>query len=300
MHEAETKTSAVNRRHFLGALSAAAVFSGGSSAFAANRIETPGVQLYTVRDQLKADFNGTLAKVAAIGYREVELAGNHDRSPKEIRVSLDRVGLTSPGNHIDYKTVTSGMPAALDAAHVIGHKYLVNPWIDDEIRARPGGWHQAAEDFNRAGEAAQKAGIQFAYHNHFWEFRPLPDGRLPYDILLQECDAKLVKMELDICWITVGGQDPLKYFAKYPGRFPLVHVKGLSRLPKPANPTGQFTFEDVFPVMTDVGDGAIDWKRIFARAEQAGIQHYFVEHDQPKDPFQSIRSSFEYLKALRF
>jgi sugar phosphate isomerase/epimerase len=101
----------------------------------------------------------------------------------------------------------------------------VNPWIDESIRSQPGAWKRIAETFNRAGEASSKAGIQFAYHNHNFEFAPV-NGKMPYDVLLEECDPALVKMELDLCWISAAGKDPVEYFKRYPGRFPMVHVKG--------------------------------------------------------------------------
>lgn len=289
----------MNRRTFIGTTTAAALMSRFGWSASDHHIEKVGVQLYTVRDLMKEDFDGTLAKVASIGYREVEFAGYFGHSPKEVRAALDQHGLTAPSAHIDYKTTTSNLDEAIESAKVIGHDYLVNPMIDEDVRKQPDGWPRAAEAFNRAGEKTQKAKIQFAYHNHYFEFLPLPDKQLPYDILLKECDSKLVKMEMDLCWITVGGQDPVKYFAKYPGRFPLVHVKGLKQLPKPA-PGHEITFEDVFPVMSSVGEGPIDWKRIFSHSEQAGIKHYFVEHDQPKSPFENIQASYTYLKDLRF
>jgi sugar phosphate isomerase/epimerase len=174
----------------------------------------------------------------------------------------------------------------------------VNPWIEEEIRKQPDAWKHAAETFNRAGEASKKAGIQFAYHNHWFEFLPV-NGKLPYDILLTECDPNLVKMELDLCWITVGGQDPLKYFDRYPGRFPLVHVKDVKRIP-PVTAGGAQDFGSSMKDMTEVGSGIIDWKKIFAQSDKAGIKHYFVEHDNPKKPLESIKTSYDYLARLRF
>jgi sugar phosphate isomerase/epimerase len=156
---------------------------------------------------------------------------------------------------------------------------------------------RVAETFNRAGAAAKKAGIQFAYHNHHFEFAPV-GGKLPYELLLEECDPALVKMELDLCWISAAGKDPLDYFKRYPGRFPLVHVKGLSKKPAAGGAT---PIQDVMPDLSDVGtNDVIDWKRIFARADQAGIKHYFVEHDVPKDPYDSLKASYSYLTTLDF
>jgi len=188
-------------------------------------------------------------------------------------------------------------PGQLESAKVIGQSYIVNPWIPEEARKTDDDWKRAAETFNRAGEESKKAGIQFAYHNHWFEFLPV-NGKLPYDTLLELCDKNLVKMELDLCWITVAGADPLKYFDRYPGRFPLVHVKDVKTLPK-ITTGGPQNFGDTVD-LTEVGSGIIDWKRIFAQSEKAGIKHYIVEHDRPTAPFDSIKTSYEYLRQLRW
>jgi sugar phosphate isomerase/epimerase len=261
-----------------------------------HKIEKIGLQLYTVRDLMKQDFDGTLSKVAAAGYKEVEIAGYFDHSPKDVRAAVDRHGLTAPSAHIDYKSLSDDkFPAVIEAAKVVGHEYLVNPWIDEEIRKQPDAWKHAAETFNHAGEACKKAGIQFAYHNHWFEFLPVKG----FDLPAHECDPNLVKMELDLCWITVGGQDPLKYFDRYPGRFPLVHVKDVKKVP-PVTAGGAQDFGSSMKDMTEVGSGIIDWKKIFAQSDKAGIKHYFVEHDNPKKPLESIKSSYDYLARLRF
>ena len=288
----------MDRRTFLGTMTAATLLSRRLSfAGEEHRIEKLGVQLYTVRSEMPKDFEGTLAKVGAAGYKEVEFAGYFDHSPKDVRAILDRHGLTAPSAHVGYKSLGEGFPQVIESSKVIGHEYIVNPAIDDELRKQPDGWKRAAETFNRAGEASKKAGIQFAYHNHYWEFQPL-NGKLPYDILLEESDPNLVKMEMDLCWITVGGQDPLKYFDRYPGRFPLVHVKDMKKIPQ-ISASGSLNLDND-PSMTEVGSGVIDWKRIFAQSEKAGIKHYFVEHDSAKAPFESIKISAEYLQRLRF
>ena len=124
--------------------------------------------------------------------------------------------------------------------------------------------------------------MQFAYHNHDFEFAKLPSGEMGYDILCKECDPKSVKLEMDLFWITKGGQDPLAYFAKYPGRFPLVHVKDMSG-------SGQ---------IVNVGEGRIDWNRIFAKRREAGIEHFFVERDNPTSPIADIKVSYDYLSKL--
>jgi sugar phosphate isomerase/epimerase len=264
---------------------------------AEQKIDRLGLQLYTVRTAMEKDFEGTLAKVAAAGYQEVEFAGYFDQDPKKVRAILDRHKLSAPSAHIDYPTVETKLDQALASARVIGHRFLVNPWIDEEMRKQPDIWQRVAATFNRAGETCRKAGIQFAYHNHHFEFVPV-NGVVPFDLLLKECDPNLVKMELDLCWITVARKDPLTYFERYPGRFPLVHVKGLKKIPEGQAPV---PFDQAIPNITDVGvNDVVDWKRIFAKSSQAGIRHYFVEHDQPPTPFESIQTSATYLHSLRF
>ena len=293
----------MNRRSFLetAATVTAATLLANRIGWAAadHKIDKLGVQLYTVRDQMKADFEGTLATVAAIGYKEVEFAGYFDHSPKDVRAILDRLGLVSPAPHVPYDTLGDKWPAQIESAKIIGQSYIVCPWISEEDRKQPDIWKRAAETFNRAGEASKKAGIQFAYHNHWFEFLPV-NGKLPYDLLLEACDPNLVKMELDLCWITVAGGDPLKYFNRYPGRVPLVHVKDMKKLPKVSQAGGQDFGDSLKGDMTEVGSGIIDWKRIFAQSEKAGIKHYIVEHDKPAAPFDSIKTSYEYLRQLRW
>jgi sugar phosphate isomerase/epimerase len=270
------------------------------AADAGHGIGRVGVQLYTVRNAIKADFEGTLARVAQIGYKEVEFAGYFDRSPKDIGALLQKNGLTSPSCHVGYDVVERKFAEQIEASHTIGHKFIVCPWIEEKQRIEPDGYKRAAELFQKAGEQSHKAGIQFAYHNHTFEFQPSQalGGKLPYDVLLAT-DPKYVKMELDLCWISVAGKDPVEYFNKYPGRFPLGHVKDMKRLPEGAEgPTSSPDRE--MPNMTEVGGGIIDWKRIFSHSEKAGIQHYFVEHDYPADAFASITKSYAYLSTLTF
>ena len=248
-----------------------------------HRLTRIGLQLYTVRRAMQADVEATLARVAATGYTEVEFAGYFGKSPGEVGAILDRHGLAAPAAHVSM--AADQWRAALDAARVIGHRYLVVAWIPAEQRQTLDAYKRMAQDFNRLAAEARAAGLQFAYHNHDFEFAPL-EGRLPFDVLLAETDPTLVQLEMDLYWITKGGQDPLAYFARYPGRFPMVHVKDSAGAPEHR--------------MVDVGAGTIDFRKIFARRKQAGIRHFFVEHDEPADAFASIRASYEYLKRLEF
>ena len=274
----------MDRRTFLGTLTAAGLLSRRLGWAAGERkIAKVGLQLYTVRDLMKADFDGTLAKVAGAGYREVEFAGYFERTPEQVKASLAKSGLVSPSAHFNSTFLGDKWPGVLESANVIGQQFVVCSSVEEGLRKQSGAWPRIAESFNRAGEAAKKAGLQFAYHNHSFEFEPV-DGQLPYDILLKETDPELVKLEMDLYWATKGGADPIAYFDRYPGRFPLVHVKGMAK-------DGS---------MTSVGaDNRIDWKRIFA-SPNSGIQHYFVEHDNPASPLDSIRASYAYLSQLRF
>lgn len=264
-----------------------------------NRIDPIGLQLYTVRQEMERDFEGALEKVAAIGYKEVEFAGYFEHAAQTVRVVLERYGLTAPSVHVDYQSLESNWQQAVDTAQIIGHKYIVNSMVDINLLGEPDVWKHAADTFNRAGEVSKKAGIQFAYHNHYWEFLPL-DGKTPYDLLLEACDPDLVKMEMDLCWIAAVEQDPLLYFQRYPGRFPLVHVKQLKKLPVRTLDDGPLLYERTLPDITEVGEGVIDWRRLFSQSTQAGIQHFFVEHDAASSPLGSIKTSYDYLDQLRF
>jgi sugar phosphate isomerase/epimerase len=292
---------AMNRRTFLETATTvtAATLLTSRLGFAAgdHKIEKVGVQLYTVRDLMKDDFDGTIAKVAKIGYKEVEFAGYFGRTGQQVRAVCDKNGLAAVSTHVQYDELDDKFPSVIETSNTIGMKYIVCPWIPEELRKSPDIWKMASDKFNRCGDLSKKAGMQFAYHNHWFEFLPV-DGKLPYDQLLKECDPNLVKMEMDLCWITAAGGDPLKYFSAYPGRFPLVHVKDLKTLPK-ITAGGAQNYGDTVD-LTEVGSGLIDWKRIFAQSEKAGIKHYIVEHDHPKQPIDSIAGSYEYLNKLRW
>jgi sugar phosphate isomerase/epimerase len=189
--------------------------------------------------------------------------------------------------------VQNGLPAAIDIAHTMGQSFLICPYLDEAQRKDPEIWKRSADLFNTAGEQCHKAGIQFCYHNHTFEFEPAATlgGKLPYNFLLETCDAKLVKMELDLCWITVAGADPLAYFKRYPGRFPLVHVKDWQ---------GQGgKMDEQATRMRNVGQGDVDFKRIFAQSDKAGIKHYIVENDAAKST-DDIAVSYKYLTDLRY
>jgi len=276
----------MNRRTFLKTSAGATLGSLFVNSFPAHAggksLQKIGLQLYTIRDLMKKDFAGTLEKVAQAGYQEVEFAGYFDNKPEDVRKLLARLSLKAPSTHVPIEMLREKLDTVIQTAKAVGHQYIVCPWLAPADRTLEK-YKAHAALFNKVGEACQKAGIQFAYHNHDFEFETV-DGKIPYDVLLAETDPKLVQMELDLFWIKKGGQDTLAYFAKHPGRFPLCHVKDMTDDQK----------------MVDVGQGKIDFAAIFAQAKQAGLKHYFVEHDNPDDPLQSITASCRYLKSLKF
>lgn len=278
----------MNRRTFLKTSAGATLdnlFANASFAnvLAGKSLAKIGVQLYTVRSLMEKDFVGTLEKVAQAGYKEVEFAGYYDRKPKEIKKLLARLGLKAPATHQGLAVFEQQMDWLVETAKMIGHEYVVCPWLSAEQRGTIDDYKKLAAAFNKFGEACQKAGLQFAYHNHDFEF-VATEGQIPFDVLLAETDPQLVQIEIDLYWIIKAGADPLAYFAKHPGRFALCHVKDMAAEQK----------------MVEVGKGNIDFGKIFAQSQQAGLKHYFVEHDQPENPLESITVSCQYLKGLKF
>jgi sugar phosphate isomerase/epimerase len=288
-----------SRRDFL---ASAALLSAGilvaPSLLAAPKKQYIGLQLYTVRDAMAKDPAGTLAQLAKIGYTSVEGATYtgtqkfYGMTPKEFAAVLKQNGLIMPSSHYRLgEEQANGAPVlgtmlhdwdrAVDDAAAAGVKYMVCAYLAQSERGTMDHYKYVAEQLNKAGERCQKAGLQLCYHNHDFEFVP-QDGKLPFDLLLTT-DKKLVQMELDLYWATKAGQDPLTLFKQHPGRFPLWHVKDMDKTPQKA--------------FTEVGNGSIDFKKIFAQAQLAGLQYFFVEQDTtPGSPFDSVTQSIAYIK----
>jgi sugar phosphate isomerase/epimerase len=281
------------RREFLGTLGITAVGAVALGALkpgqldgleAAKRLPL-GIQLYTLRSLMERDFDGTLASVAAIGYREVEFAGYFGRTPAQVRAALKKNRLSAPATHIPLPKDDAAWAKSLAEAKAIGHEWVVIPWLDPSLRKTAADWHRHAERLNHLGEATKKAGLKLAYHNH--DFELAKDGDATYlDMLLGMTDPKLVGYEMDVYWVTKGGGDPIAFFKKYPGRFPLLHLKDAT--PAPA--------QDI----TDVGSGTIDWKKIITAGQAQGTKHAFVENDHPSDALVSARTSYAYLSKLNY
>jgi sugar phosphate isomerase/epimerase len=266
----------------------------------ANPLGLPlGIQLYTVRNDLKSDFRGTLGKLAAMGYRQVEAGMVRDGkidfnggTPREFRNMLNDAGLKIPSCHFQAPKDDEEWAKNIDAAHQLGLEYMLcaaPPSGTDSLEA----WKRTAAFLNHLGTLSKKSGMQFAYHNHNAEYR-VYEGTVAYDELLRSTDPSLVKMEMDCFWTTFAGKDPVAYFHKYPGRFPLLHIKDLKPGFKPT--TGDFKGNP----FCEVGNGTINWKRIFEAAPQGGLKYYFVEQDMWDRPsLESARMSADYLKALQ-
>jgi sugar phosphate isomerase/epimerase len=277
-----------DRRSFVSTLGAAllgAACSRVGTSQSTQRLERVGVQLYTVRDDLARDFEGTLARIAEIGYREVEFAGYHGKSPSEVRAILTRLGLAAPASHVPIEVFRRDTDGAIAEAKTVGHQYLVVPWLAPPERRSIDDYRRLAEELNRFGEKVRAAGMRLGYHNHDFELGAM-DGSVPLDLLFDRTDPNLVIFELDLYWVTKGGADPLTYFSRYPGRVHLVHVKDSAGAPDHRQ--------------VDVGKGTIDFAKILSRREQAGIRHAFVEQDEPANPLEMVRASYEYLAQLRW
>ncbi|AHG93165.1 Xylose isomerase domain-containing protein TIM barrel (plasmid) [Gemmatirosa kalamazoonensis] len=289
----ESRTS---RRSFLvelagvalggGALAACAKHASGGVRPSPDRV---GIQLYTVRDLMQQDFEGTLERVAQAGYKEMEFAGYYNRTPEQVRAVLDRLKLVSPSAHIGAQLLKENVQREIASAKTIGQSYITIPSYGFPSNAGVDAWKAAAAEFNRWGAACRDAGLKLAYHNHNREFAPIDGATSGFDVLVRETDPALVDFELDLYWATYAGQDPIALFGRYPGRFAMWHVKDMR------DPQGAKT-------MAPVGLGTIDFKSIFAHASQSGMRHYFVEHDTaaqwPGGAIASITESARYLKQL--
>jgi len=285
------------RRDFLrGAVSftAAAVGAWVPKLLFANPYGRPiGLQLYTVRDQLDKDIAGTINQLAAIGYHDLEIYSLYGKTPGEFTKILKDNGATASSGHYMLPDVKTNWQKHIDDAKALGLQYMVHAILQPEDRKSFDDYKRLAELFNKAAEQTHKAGIQFCYHNHNFEFKKYGDTTA-YDYLLAALDPKLVKFEMDCFWVTHAGQDPVAYFKKHPGRFPLLHIKDLKDKPAPTQ-----EFDAKMGLFAPVGHGTIDWKRIFAAAPVGGMKHYYVEQDYcEQPPLEAVKMSYDYLHNL--
>jgi sugar phosphate isomerase/epimerase len=314
----------IQRRKFLKQTSALALGLLASRLASAESLLTPkaiqpiGLQLYTLGDLMTTDAKGTLQKLAAIGYKELESAGSqkgnyYGYTPKEFSTMVKDAGMHWRSAHVGgapftFEQVMKTAKTAADSTRIQAmaarfknmpkmlnlkenHQQLANDAAESGISylvcsSIPVNTLDemkiAVEVFSKAGEACKKVGVQFAYHNHTTEFDEI-EGHRPFDYILSNTDKNMVKMELDLAWATKANQDPITLFRQHPGRFPLWHAKDLNKETKsPA----------------EVGSGIVDFKRIFATAKESGMKYFFVEQDQAPQPLQNVTNSYNYLNKL--
>jgi sugar phosphate isomerase/epimerase len=296
----------ISRRTFLKTASAAcvAVWSNAPRLMA-NPLGLPiGLQLYSVRDLLPKDYEGTLRQLGALGYREVEAAGFFGRSPSEVKQAMDRAGLHCVSAHYPLKDLLPKVDEVIQFGKDLGLKYIVcaSPWLKDPSRVKDPGsreareamtlddWRWNAEQFNRIGERVHAAGMRFAYHNHTPEFRA-EKGVVFYDELLRTTDPAKVTMELDCGWAVVAGKSPADYLTRYPQRFSMLHVKDfkMTAAVTPSEP----------PPSTELGRGTIDYRPIFQAAKKTSIEHAFVEQEEFDMPaMEALKIDADYMRAL--
>ncbi len=258
-----------------------------------------GLQLYSIRDAMAADTPGTLKKVSDLGYKYVELASYADGKfygydPADFKKMVNDLGMEALSSHtqVEAAGITVENAKAMADAHAeLGVKYCVQPWVNDEDRNIES-YKKMVADWNQVGEIMKNVGIQFGYHNHNFEFANL-DGIVPYyDIYMKELDPDLVTMEIDLYWVTKAGQDPVEMFNKYPGRFQLWHFKDGTADNAPY-------YDVIKDDITSVGAGIIDFKRIYAAREVAGLKNFFVEDDNQGNgkPIEGIQVSIDNLTS---
>jgi sugar phosphate isomerase/epimerase len=290
--------NSINRRRFLENAGL------GLTAFALSRngqlLASPygmpiGLQLYTVRDHMEKDLEGTLERVAEIGYKVVE-SGSFDyygKKPAELRRILTDHGLTVISTHFTESQLKSDLEKHIAEAQECGVTYVVLTSLDEQDRKSPDAVKRDAEWFNQVGKSVREAGCRFGYHGHNFDYAAV-GGVVEYDELIRRTDPKLVNFELDCFWCVRAGKDPLDYFHRFPGRFPQLHIKDL----KPGYPPT--TVMDSRPgAFTEVGQGVIDWKKIFKAALAGGMKHFYVEQDEcDRDSLESAKISYTYLHNL--
>jgi sugar phosphate isomerase/epimerase len=283
--------SIASRRSFLKASSAvAAATVVGVDGLSASPLKFPiGLQLYSVRNLLPKDFDGTLAKVRADGYTEVEAAGYYDKPAVEFKKAMDDAGLRCVSTHHPLGVLRPKLDELIEYGHNLGLDYII---CSSSVRRDPTAkgpltlddWHYVAGEFNRIGEKVKAAGMTFGYHNHTPEFGT-EGGVVFYDELLKNTDPKLVVFEMDCGWVFAAGRDPIEYLSKTPERFPLLHVKDMAR-----EANGQFH-------STVMGRGLVDYKLTLRAA--TGLKHYFIEQEEfDMEPIEALRLDAEYMRKL--
>jgi sugar phosphate isomerase/epimerase len=305
-----------SRREFLaasGGMGLAVAAQGLMGTAGADPLGLPvGIQLWTVNAPLQKDPRGTLAALHKIGFRAVETAGFGDATAKQFRGYLDEAHLACPSAHLNF--MGGDMDAVLADANALGVHYAVSSILRLGTGPAPVGGpvvpgflakllpmtlddaKVTAALANKVGEQARKAGLQYVYHNHFFEFAETGKGVVAYEVLLKETDPELVQFEIDCGWMVAAGASPVEYFKRYPSRFSMIHVKDFEAMDRKA------PVPAALRVGAALGRGSIDYKPIFAAARKAGLRYYFAEQEAPfvgMTELEAAKLSYDYLHALR-
>lgn len=278
-----------SRRRFLrtsGAFAAGSVLLPGIlQAAKRNAAKDVGVQLYTVRKEMLEDNMGTLKKLAALGYKEIESAASakgyyYGFKPAEIKKVCNDLGMTLRSGHVHFD---DKWQQTIDDAKEAGQEYVIVSSMPSSGQTVDN-YKSVADAFNKAGEAAKKSNLSFGYHNHDFEFEK-ENGKTLYDVLVENTDPKYVNLEMDLGWVIVTGNDPMAYFAKYPGRFPLWHLKDMDMQKKHS---------------VEFGKGGLDIKKMLAAAKKSGMKYFFVEQEEySTTPFDALAYNYDYLKKMK-
>lgn len=300
--------STYSRRDFLKtvsvALATSSTFLPGESLFAASTLGLPlGLQLYSVRDLLPKDYEGTLQQIAALGYREVEAAGFYNHSASQVKQAMVNAGLHCVSAHYSYDNLHGQLDQILAFNHEIGGRYIICSYPGKDPsqhrNSKNGGptftlddWRWNADQFNRIGEKVNAAGMKFGYHNHTMEFQE-QDGVVPYIELMRLTDPSKVTMEMDCGWVVVGGGNPIELLRRYPKRISMLHIKDFKKTGKPQSVNNP-------PPSAELGQGTIDYRPIFRQAAKTGnIRHAFVEQEEfDMPPMQALKIDADYMLKL--
>ena len=241
------------------------------------------LQLYSVRDHTTKDMAGTLRKLAAMGYQNVELAGYGNLTREQLKDVIDETSQKVVSIHTNLARLQNEIDDVVAESKVFGNRYVVLGSVPAELRGSAAGWREAAKTLNNIGERLHQHDVQFCYHNHAFEFEEKYDGEYGLDILFSHSDPRFVQSELDCYWVKKGGAEPVDYIKKYSGRIPLLHIKDMA-------PNGDFA---------EIGNGTMNWEEIFSAAEATGVRHYIVEQDTcPGDSLDSVKLSIDNLMKL--
>jgi sugar phosphate isomerase/epimerase len=320
----------LNRRSFLATAGAAAAglaagcrTGAASSVATADHLDRLGVGLFTLPKSLEQDLDGTLAMLAGLGYKEVELFGPYPfsvpaaqdgwkaasrmlgfsgsgffgRTARQVRESLDRHGLASPSMHVDLDTLRDRTEQVGEAAHEIGWRYAGIASIPEERRRTLDDYRRMADELNAIGRRAKPMGFKVLYHNHGYGLTPL-DGQIPVRVLFDRLDPSVVALEMDVFWTVAGGADPVELLDAYPRLYRLMHVKDMTQRARFARGGDMQDVMSLFPLMTTAGAGVLDLPRILGHARRAGVAHFYVEQDLAANPSEQLGASIRYLRGM--